>query len=102
MQVEIWDSVTGQFHQVEEDYDFFWWSEGNGSCDCNRAIFMGVDVGSSENTCLGCKRFIITAFKLSKPIEQQHDMNIGNMNSGYDFDLITASMVAKGAKIRKE
>lgn len=26
------------------DYSLFWWTEGNGSCDCNRAIAIGNDV----------------------------------------------------------
>ena len=35
----------------------FWWSEGNGSCDCNREIVFGHDA-SDTGVCLGNKRYI--------------------------------------------
>ena len=42
------------------DQSVFWWTEGNGACDCNRALAFGLkhlDVGE-VGFCLGCKRFI--------------------------------------------
>lgn len=46
-----------------DDASFFWWTEGNGSCDCNRAIAFGVEVRAQmyaqfPGVCCGCKRFV--------------------------------------------
>lgn len=53
------------------DESFFWWTEGNGSCDCNRARAFGLDdemeaqqhrdkpeLKEWQSVCYGCKRFI--------------------------------------------
>lgn len=39
------DLVTGETHRAtdEPDWGIFWWTEGNGSCDCNRAPICGRD-----------------------------------------------------------
>jgi hypothetical protein len=39
----------------------YWWTEGNGSCDCSRAIAFDLhaeDLGLKEGVCFGCRRFI--------------------------------------------
>lgn len=48
-----------------DDQSFYWWTEGNGSCDCSRVIaFEEKDVeeiytsGGYQDTCLGCRRFL--------------------------------------------
>lgn len=45
--VRILDTHTGVLHtRPPGEWDEFtehWWAEGNGSCDCNRAQFCGVD-----------------------------------------------------------
>lgn len=62
--ITIFDRETNWTHLYTGEYcnqEEYWWKEGNGSCDCNRAIFAGVEtsvLGSS--ICKGCKRFIIT------------------------------------------
>ena len=43
-----------------DDQSVFWWTEGNGACDCNRILAFGIkhsDVGE-VGCCLGCKRFV--------------------------------------------
>lgn len=43
-----------------DDMSVFWWTEGNGACDCNRLLAFGLrhlDVGE-VGFCLGWKRFI--------------------------------------------
>ena len=43
-----------------DDQSVYWWTEGNGACDCNRVLAFGLkhlDAGKI-NVCLGCKRFI--------------------------------------------
>ncbi len=62
------DTKTGETVIADKylwDRDFFWWSEGNGSCDCNRSIAM--KNGSREELtekfgdgmCVGCHRIIV-------------------------------------------
>lgn len=38
------------------DMSVFWWTEGNGACDCNRLIEFGER--SEDRGCLGTKRFV--------------------------------------------
>lgn len=60
------DTKTGQIVVPGEDWDssLYWWAEGNGSCDCNRAIAMGIEdelqeeLGLADNICLGSTRII--------------------------------------------
>lgn len=55
------DLKTGQIAKGD-DWSFYWWTEGNGSCDCNRAIcFEGAEEELEAlypGVCYGCKRFI--------------------------------------------
>jgi hypothetical protein len=32
-------------HDEDGEFDDFWWSEGNGSCDCNRNLFWNDKTG---------------------------------------------------------
>ena len=43
MQITILDTKTGNKKVIETKFSPFWWAEGNGSCDCNRAIEMDCD-----------------------------------------------------------
>lgn len=45
--VHLGDAFT-DFPTEEDEANCFWWEEGNGSCDCNRAIFF--EGYKSENT----------------------------------------------------
>lgn len=62
------DLVTGAVEQGREravDY----WQEGNGSCDCNRAIAFGVEVDDEmarsrkRGICWGSHRFVVVAVR---------------------------------------
>lgn len=67
----LFDLRTGKTAKGD-DMSVFWWTEGNGSCDCNRAhAFEGVHKGMEveqhldkpeleewQSVCYGCKRFI--------------------------------------------
>lgn len=60
MIVTLLDTQTGKTHVTGNDYDAYWWADGNGSCDCNRALQMGVSLPeSNDNLCIGSKRFLI-------------------------------------------
>lgn len=59
------DTKTGKTVDAESmDSSLFWWADGNGSCDCNRAIAMGDDVDDEmteqfgDGECFGCTRII--------------------------------------------
>ncbi len=72
MYVTILDTITGKtksshWHSGKDDHGFYW-SEGGGSCDCNRAIAIGgwrlyekqrAALGVDESRCLGCHRFVV-------------------------------------------
>jgi len=36
--VTILDTTTGEQYDGTIDASVFWWTEGNGSCDCNRGL----------------------------------------------------------------
>ena len=72
MRITILDTKTGKQKVIESKYSSYWWAEGNGGCDCNRAIQMGVDdemdaamrlhypeLEDWQSYCYGCKRFLI-------------------------------------------
>lgn len=62
IKVTILDTKTGKTSE-HEGSDEYWWSEGNGSCDCNRSIFhlgsAAADKLGPHGVCLGSKRFLI-------------------------------------------
>lgn len=63
MKITLLDTKTGLTKEHSDDSDAWWWYEGNGSCDCNRALYIGVyeDIPEEFTECSGCKRFLIIA-----------------------------------------
>lgn len=69
MFVTLKDTVTNKIAKTTDDESVFWWTEGNGACDCNRILhFPEVDEaeymkeqGLDDNYCLGHRRFIAVA-----------------------------------------
>ncbi len=68
MNVMLLDLVTGETKdsQWEPEASVFWWTRGNGSCDCNRALAFGgsdlldaqkLRLGLADNICLGYERW---------------------------------------------
>ena len=60
------DTKTGELIiATEMTSSLFWWADGNGSCDCNRAILFNKEqevhkeLAIDENHCLGHTRFIV-------------------------------------------
>jgi hypothetical protein len=43
-----------------DDMSVFWWTEGNGGCDCNRRLAFpdATDPAWIDGYCCGCKRFV--------------------------------------------
>jgi hypothetical protein len=73
------------------DMSVFWWTEGNGACDCNRAIAFGVGVGSvaeelaaqHPGICYGCKRFVAIDVEGSLEDAPSKEHVLACMNSEY-------------------
>jgi len=85
--VTILDTEDGQ--TVEHSgMDYFWWTEGNGSCDCNREIFSGkLDEENDTNMCKNCERFLIVGVK-NLPEEYDEGVAVREMNDEYPKELI--------------
>jgi hypothetical protein len=92
------DTKTGKKVDAKEfDSSFFWWADGNGSCDCNRAIAMGDDVDDEmtsqfgEGVCFGCTRII--AVDVHGDLEGLSKAEVlAEMNSEYPDELIKAHL----------
>ena len=65
MNVLLLDTKTGirKYSNEWSDVDFsvYWWTEGNGSCDCNRALVFDIEDNNHTNSgmCLGTNRFLV-------------------------------------------
>lgn len=60
IQPTILDLKTGKSKKCTHTFSIFdvwWWTEGNGSCDCNRILAMGHDWDDFERC--ECRRFIL-------------------------------------------
>jgi hypothetical protein len=95
MQITLLDTQTGETKTVHEKdhmgcFDSTWWQEGNGSCDCNRAIAFGHDC--PHETCLGAKRYLIIDTEEGNSL----DVLLG-YNADYPYDLL-AKHLPKEAK----
>ena len=71
MQVTILDTQTGII-KTDNNESFDYWAEGNGACDCNRAILFDLqehldqklrlehpELLQWQSLCFGCTRFLI-------------------------------------------
>jgi len=83
MKVTLLDTKTGVRLETSDDVDPFWWAEGNGSCDCNRAIMMNVNTGKPDGICEGCERFLIVA-------ANDKSYSLLELNSDYPHELLKA------------
>jgi hypothetical protein len=84
MKITLLDTVTGKRQELIGRWDPAWWADGNGSCDCNRAIFMGLPELSESNTCIGCKRFLVVEATYK-------DYTLREFNEGYPEELLRAN-----------
>jgi hypothetical protein len=94
MRVKILDIETGITQWIgknilDEDFTFWWWSEGNGSCDCNRALLhSNIDLLVCEAT-----RFIIVDFETTEDKDENLNVDpldtIEDLNDGYSKECIT-------------
>lgn len=79
--VTVLDTVTGKTVVSDRENCAYWWSEGNGGCDCNRGTLFDLDgndpwLSLPEDYCCGSKRFIVIAADTSL-------YSLGEMNADY-------------------
>ena len=80
--VTILDTQTGQTKRSDEwskeDFSTYWWTEGNGGCDCNRRlVFDPGDLGNNNVLCRSV-RFRIVAVE---PLLDGYTLD--DFNDGY-------------------
>jgi hypothetical protein len=75
--VTILDTAT-QARVQDSDASFFWWADGNGSCDCNRELLFGNE--TEGNTCIGSQRYLIVGVNT--------DDNLRDLNAHYPDSLL--------------
>lgn len=86
MIVTLLDTKTGRRHETGDDFDPFWWAEGNGSCDCNRRLIMGQETTKPKEFCEGAERFLIVA-------ASDDSYSLRELNSDYPIELLKANGV---------
>ncbi len=103
MNVIVLDTITGQKIESEQthfkDYDIWWWTEGNGGCDCNRAMMFTDDIDDAmeaqmreanpelkehQSYCYGEKRFLVVAVD---PMPKSYTLL--DFNDGYSDSILT-------------
>jgi hypothetical protein len=111
MIVTFLDITTGKTADSDFDFSIWWWSAGNGGCDCNRShafnLYSDLENQYGPNTCFGNKRFYAIDIKDNpngtsvneaiknynenggKFIESKGDV-INIINEGYDVGLTVA------------
>lgn len=93
MYPKLLDTKTGNtVEAVDFDANFFWWSEGSGSCDCNRSLAFSEDLHSEleqqfgRNICFGSARIIVVDVFGGLEGMTKKDV-IEEMNSSYPKEL---------------
>jgi len=89
----ILDTITKKQIVVESKFNTDWWACGNGSCDCNRSIEMGIwdeldkkqhnehpELKEWQNLCFGYKRFLIIK-------SDSDEYSLDGFNSDYPDEL---------------
>ncbi len=96
MKVTLLDTKTGETREVA-GRDYLFWTDGNGSCDCNRHQPFDLDDnddfddGSVEGTgggmCVGGKRFLVIAAEFEEG-DERHPISLAEMNYEYPDELL--------------
>lgn len=90
--ITLLDTKTGQKLTIEAldspDTDDYWWSEGNGGCDCNRAPYFGIEEDGPDGPryCAGHARILIVGFT------GECKLTLRELNSGYPKELVDAHL----------
>ena len=93
------DVETGKT-AVGGDWTLFWWSEGNGCCDCNRAMLFGEDVETEMDrrvgnnpeecggNCFGWTRFIAVDIHGETLVVHTKTEVLTAINNRYSLNLV--------------
>lgn len=87
MTITILDTSTGKTYTQVSSFDEYWWTDGNGGCDCNRKLFTvgyGLDDDELCGVCIGRKQFLIIA---ANPMPSPDFLLLAN--HGYPTELLT-------------
>lgn len=82
IKVKILDTETGEITAgdlSDTDRTFWFWSEGNGSCDCNRELCFDREEYHETGRCLGCERYLIVWTSKG---------DLRELNQGYPQELV--------------
>jgi hypothetical protein len=98
MNVTILDTKTGKRKDCSDwhDFDVYWWTQGNGSCDCNRFIAMGLEDDDNEeddNVDCKCERFLIVDVSGDLEGRTREDI-LAESNEDYPRELVEHHMEA--------
>lgn len=90
------DTATGERRTADGfDFSVYWWTEGNGSCDCNRAIVFGRPV--RMGICSGYVRFL--AVDVTGDLEGWNKGDVlAEMNRDYPAELLAQYMPPTGGE----
>lgn len=97
LRVTFIDRETGAMATSTEPMSEFWWTEGNGSCDCNRAYVFGV-----EDDVMKCqsKRFLAVDVEGDLGEMTKVEM-LAAMNGDYVDATTYRKLVAQDDRLRK-
>lgn len=90
MTVIIFDYSTGEVHEVSVSVPLFYFTEGNGSCDCNREWLCGHKRTASAKFCIGCKRYVIVG--ASDLEDAPTDDFLNSINEDYPKELVNKAV----------
>ena len=80
MKFTLLDTQTGETRNVDSKWNAYYWAVGNGSCDCNRDRFFGVELPRT-GYCLGGNRFLIIA-------ADTNEFTLAELNDDYPDELL--------------
>jgi hypothetical protein len=80
--VTVRDTLTGKT-AVEDRFNRWWWTDGNGACDCNRELLFDAERDDS-GVCLGCRRYVVVEVDGGPPDDR--------FNEGYPVELLSGTL----------
>ncbi len=83
LSVTLYDTHTQRVAPGMDGCNLSWWTEGNGSCDCNRRAAFGEPDDTRMTTCYGCRRYLIIAVE---PLEEGYTLL--DFNPGYPVGVL--------------
>ena len=80
--VSVLDTATSE-RRTSSDWPRYWWTDGNGACDCNRAMLFDDSEDDDDEAgcgiCKGCHRYLVVATSAGP---------LSDYNAGYLEDLV--------------